>query len=92
MSREPHGPHTGVIVSTRQDAKKLNLLLGEGAWAYEYGFGFCGRRLNDVLILGSPPENIDKWVKDWVNEDLLTCLTPDAPDMEVVWSNFIERR
>jgi len=76
--QEPHGPHTGVIVSTAQDAAKLNLLLNDDAWAYEFGFGFCGRRLNDVLILGKPPVSFENWVIEWVNDDLLICLTPAA--------------
>jgi hypothetical protein len=76
--QEPHGAHTGVIVSTWKDAARLNLLLGEGSWAYEFGHPFCGRRLDDVLIIGKPPVKMEKWVKDWFNDDLLTCLTPDA--------------
>jgi hypothetical protein len=81
-SGEPHEAHTGIIVSTPADAEALNRLLAGGlvrhAWAYEFGFSFCGRRLNDILVLGVPPEKTRKWIYDWVNEDLLTCLTPEA--------------
>ena len=76
--RPPYEAHIGVIVSTHDDATALNKLLGDGAWAYEFGFSFCGRRLSEVLILGVPPEKMRKWVQDWFNEDLLTCLTPDG--------------
>jgi hypothetical protein len=76
--QEPHGAHTGVIVSTLQDAAKLNLLLGEGAWAYEFGYSMCGRRLSGVLMLVKPPVSFEDWAEEWINDDLLTCLTPAA--------------